>query len=197
MKTIAEPACAPAAIQGRDTTGSARPTPDAAMLKKPLQQLFALSSMFQQSEEPVSGLDLPPAAATADELTAAKQMHYDWHHRLVAYLLGRSQEELRPEELCFADRCEFGRWLELTGPDRLGRQAYNALNRHNEMVHLQAANVVSFHRAGQRTRARELFKTSYADASRALLATLNQLGARNLTTPAVPKPGQGDSRPTA
>lgn len=147
------------------------------MLKKPLQQLFSLTSMLYSPEAEESAERPSQMGVQSDEVQSAKRMHHDWHHRLVAYLLGRSREDLKPEELCFDDRCEFGRWLQAMGPERLGRQAYNALTRHHQMLHLQASNVVSFHRAGQRDRARVLFKTGYADASRALLATLKSLDA--------------------
>jgi len=120
---------------------------------------------------------------TPEELAQARRAHREWHMNLVACLTGHSNEVLHPEELCFDDRCVFGQWLQTTGEARLGHEGFAALNRHHKMVHLHAANVVSFRLAGQLVKARTLFKTGYADSSRALMTTIDELEAQCASRP--------------
>jgi hypothetical protein len=136
---------------------------------KPFQRMFHASSSVHT---PAPDGHLP---ITLAELAQGRRAHRDWHHHLVACLTGRSSEVLHPEEICFDDRCAFAHWLQAMGEKKLGGAGYAALCRHHKLVHLHAANVVSFRLGGQVERARILFRTGYADASRALLQTLESL----------------------
>lgn len=139
---------------------------------KPLQRL-----LLTPSTEHVASSD-SALLVTVEELTQGRRAHRDWHHHLVACLTGRATDVLHPEEICFDDRCTFGHWLRAMGEKRLGAAGYAALNRHHKLLHLHAANVVSFRLGGHLEKARILFKGGYADASRALLNTLDELEAQ-------------------
>lgn len=145
---------------------------------KPLQHLLRASPTVSAVKGESSG------PLTAVELAQGRRAHREWHHHLVACLTGRATDVLHPEDLCFDDRCAFGHWLRAMGEKRLGTEGYAALCRHHKLLHLHAANVVSFRLGGQLDKARILFKTGYADASRALLNTLDALEAQCPPQPA-------------
>ncbi|NDY89824.1 CZB domain-containing protein [Ideonella livida] len=129
----------------------------------------------------------PSRALRASVLTRSlengRQAHRLWHEALVNQLLGRaSPEAMRAEEACFDDRCPCGDWVHGEGLRRFGRlPGFKELVRQHQMVHLQASNVLSFQHSGASARARALFKTGYADASRRLMAALDHLEQQCLT----------------
>lgn len=136
--------------------------------------------MFQLSAYP-RGMGVEVAPSRRRSIERARQAHRGWHQALIEQLTGQVDLGLRPEDLCFDDRCACGHWLRGEGQQRFGQLgAFQAAVRHHQMVHFQASNVLSFQQAGQRQRARNLFKTGYADASRRLLAALDELEAQAL-----------------
>jgi hypothetical protein len=84
------------------------------------------------------GLDLPAAIAA----------HEQWTRRLDAFLRGDSTEDLRPETVCFDDRCELGKWIHGPGRARLGHlPLFTSLLEDHRQFHFDAAKVVTLTRS--------------------------------------------------
>lgn len=110
------------------------------------------------------------------DIEAAKLAHDNWKIRLQAYLDGASTEDLRPEVICFDDRCDLGQWLHGPAKQRLGRfPGFTALLSEHKMFHYAASNVVALHKAGKQSEARKMMDTQYGHFSRAVLERLSDM----------------------
>lgn len=112
------------------------------------------------------------------DIDAAILAHENWKVRLDAYLAGRSTEDLRPEVICFDNRCDLGRWIHGPGAQRLGSYpGFAALTEHHRMFHYAASNVVSLAQAGKSAEAGRMLTGLYAQKSSAVLGALRELQA--------------------
>jgi hypothetical protein len=110
------------------------------------------------------------------DIEAAIMAHQNWKLRLDAYIEGRSNEDLRPETICFDDRCDLGRWIHSTGKARLGAfPGFTAMTEQHRMFHYVASNVVSLAQSGKRQEAERMLATSYEQRSAAVVQSLQQL----------------------
>lgn len=110
------------------------------------------------------------------DIEAAKLAHQNWKIRLEAYLAGSSTEDLRPEHICFDDRCDLGKWLHGPARQRMGRfPGFTALLSEHKMFHYAASNVVSLYQAGQVERAQQMLEGQYTQFSAAVLERLSDL----------------------
>lgn len=124
---------------------------------------FVQSDMLRDVTE---GLDIHAAIAA----------HENWKLRLETYLAGRSQEDLRPEVICFDDRCDLGKWIHGKGRARLGAYpGFSALTEHHRMFHYVASNVVSLAQVGKKVEAERMLQGVYAENSAAVVKSLHQL----------------------
>jgi hypothetical protein len=126
--------------------------------------------------------DLVQAVDQGLDLASAIAAHENWKIRLDAYLAGASREDLRPEVICFDDRCDLGRWIHSTGKAKLSHMpAFNRLVEDHKTFHYAASNVVSLMQGGKREAAEKMLAGAYEEASSRVLFTLNQM--RFLTAP--------------
>lgn len=117
-------------------------------------------------------------AAVTDglDIEAAISAHQNWKLRLLAYLQGKSEENLKPEVICFDNRCDLGKWIHSTGQQRLGRfPGFTALMSHHRMFHYAASNVVALAQAGKADEARKMFAGQYENSSKAVIEDLEKL----------------------
>lgn len=122
--------------------------------------------------EPDSLVDI----AAGLDIDAAIAAHQNWKMRLTAYLEGRSTEDLRPEVICFDDRCDLGKWIHSSGQARLGAYAgFTALKEHHRMFHYSASNVVSLVQGGKREEAERMLTGTYEQKSKAVVRSLQQM----------------------
>ncbi len=110
------------------------------------------------------------------DIEAAIAAHQNWKLRLLAFLQGRSEEVLKPEVICFDNRCDLGKWIHSTGQQRLGRYpGFTALMSHHRMFHYAASNVVALAQAGKGEEARKMFAGQYESSSNAVIEDLEKL----------------------
>lgn len=110
------------------------------------------------------------------DVEAALMAHSNWKLRLEAYLDGKSSEDLRPEVICFDDRCDLGRWIHGPGAQRLGRyRGFTALRENHRMFHYAASNVVSLNQSGRKAEARRMLDGVYAGFSTKVIDDLTGL----------------------
>lgn len=119
------------------------------------------------------------AAATAGlDLQTAIAAHENWKVRLEAFLEGRSTEKFVPEEICFDNRCDLGKWIHGPGKARIGTFAgFTALLDHHKMFHYAASNVVALAQAGKHEDARHMLDVQFSDYSRDVVRDLRALQA--------------------
>lgn len=110
------------------------------------------------------------------DIRAAIAAHENWKLRLETYLAGRSTEDLRPEVICFDDRCDLGKWIHSKGRERLGAfPGFSALTEHHRMFHYVASNVVSLAQVGKKAEAERMLRGVYAENSAAVVRSLHEL----------------------
>lgn len=94
--------------------------------------------------------------------------HVMWKQRLLAYIEGRSEEDLDPETIARDDRCVLGKWIYSEG------QRFNSLTEFEEVrqrhahFHLQAAEVVRLVQTGRQDEASRLLHGQYSKVSEQL-----------------------------
>lgn len=112
------------------------------------------------------GLDLPAAIAA----------HEQWNWRLDAYLRGDSTEDLRPETVCFDDRCELGKWIHGAGQAKLGHlPLFTSLLEDHRQFHLEAAKVVTLTRSRLPDEAARTMAGPYREHSERVTGALQKL----------------------
>ena len=140
------------------------------------RRLFGASA-----KEEGAGLERDVGSAVRDtglDVQAALMAHMNWKLRLETYLDGRSTEDLRPEVICFDDRCDLGKWIHGPGQQRLGRlPGFADLREKHRMFHYCASNVVSLAQSGKQEEARRLLKGTYENFSQQVCDDLTQLQA--------------------
>jgi Chemoreceptor zinc-binding domain len=110
------------------------------------------------------------------DIDAAIASHLEWKDRLVAYLLGTSQEHLCADEVCQDDKCELGLWLYGAGQQTLGAHvSYPMLMMRHKQFHAEAAKVITLHQAGEFERASTALERDYARASHLVICLLKNL----------------------
>lgn len=133
---------------------------------------------FQLTDGPDEHLDprYLQAVNLSLDLQAAMAAHESWKIRLEGYLSGYHAEPMRPEEICFDDRCELGHWIHGGGRRTLGHlPAFTRLVEDHKTFHHAAANVLSLHQAGLFDDARRMRNGSYRSASRGVMLALETM----------------------
>jgi hypothetical protein len=125
-------------------------------------------------------------ASAVDEgldLNAAVAAHENWKIRLDLFLAGQSKEDLRPEVICFDDRCDLGQWMiHSSGKARLGSlPGFIALLSDHKQFHYAASNVVALAKAGKVADAARMMDGPYARASGGVVSALK--GMMSVTAP--------------
>ncbi len=121
-------------------------------------------------------LAVQSALASGIDIEAAIAAHLNWKVRLNSYLQGTSDEVLKPDVICFDNRCDLGKWIYSTGQERLGRfPGFTALVGHHKMFHYAASNVVSLVQSGKHEDARKMLKGSYETSSNAVIGDLEMM----------------------
>lgn len=124
------------------------------------------------------GLDPRMAAQILAEIDidTAIAAHENWKLRLLNYLDGKSDEDLRPEIICEDNRCDLGKWLHGPGRERLGKYpAFTVLVAQHKYFHVQASTVVAQAQSGNETEARRVLNGSYRLASNQVVLMLKAL----------------------
>lgn len=135
-----------------------------------------LRRIFGHAVPPHDPADLVDAVDDGIDLRAAIDAHERWKSRLDDVLAGRSSADLRPEAICFDDRCELGRWIHGKGKARLGAlPGFTALLSDHKQFHYAASNVVALSRAGKVDQALVIMTGPYARASDGVLRALRDL----------------------
>jgi Chemoreceptor zinc-binding domain len=127
---------------------------------------------------PASDISVPNGARILAEIDidAAIASHLEWKDRLVAYLLGTSQERLSADEICQDNKCELGQWLYGAGQQTLGAHvSYPMLMMRHKQFHAEAAKVITLHQAGEFERASAALERDYARASHLVICLLKNL----------------------
>jgi hypothetical protein len=138
--------------------------------------LSLLKSFFGGKKPQFLQSDLLRNVTEGLDIDAAIMAHENWKLRLEAYLAGRSTEDLRPEVICFDDRCDLGKWIHSKGRERLGAfPGFSALTEHHRMFHYVASNVVSMAHVGKKGDAERMLRGVYAENSAAVVKSLRQL----------------------
>jgi hypothetical protein len=95
---------------------------------------------------------------------------------LEAYLLGKSKEDLRPEVICFDNRCDLGKWLHGPAREQLGKYtSFQQLVAEHKKFHYHASNVVSLSQAGKAEEAEKLLANGYRVCSERVIKLLHAL----------------------
>lgn len=141
-----------------------------------------LSRLFQRLIKPAAAPEAQREARYLQavnlslDLQAAMAAHESWKIRLEGLLNGYHDEPMRPEEICFDDRCELGRWLHGAGRRQLGHlPSYGRLVEDHKTFHHAASNVLSLHQAGHLDQARRMRDGSYRSASRGVMLSLETM----------------------
>jgi hypothetical protein len=120
--------------------------------------------------------DAMEAVITAIDVDIAIASHESWKLCLENVLDGKSSDILNPEVLALDDRCELGQWLYGPGGQRLGHHpAFPALIARHKYFHVQAAAIAALAQSGNIDKARQIFHTSYQQASSQVVLLLKQL----------------------
>lgn len=124
---------------------------------------------------PPSTVDMQEAMIGLD-IDTAKVAHENWKLRLLAYLEGQSSEDFAPEQICFDDRCDLGRWIHGQGRTQLGKfPGFTALTSHHRMFHYSASNVVALKKAGHTDQAKQMLGQQFSEYSKAVVQDLEML----------------------
>lgn len=120
--------------------------------------------------------DAIEAVITAIDVDIAIACHESWKLCLENVLDGKSSDILNPEVLGLDNRCELGQWLYGPGQQRLGQHpAFPVLIARHKYFHLQASSVAALAQSGNIDQARQIFNTSYQQASSQVVLLLKQL----------------------
>ncbi|MGS0742714.1 CZB domain-containing protein [Glaciimonas sp. GG7] len=107
---------------------------------------------------------------------AAISAHENWKIRLTAFLAGKSTEDLRPEVICFDNRCDLGKWLHGAAKEQLGKYtAFQQLVAEHKSFHYHASNVVSLTQAGKIEEAEKLLDNGFRLSSERVVKFLRDL----------------------
>jgi hypothetical protein len=144
--------------------------------QRPVTMWSFFKSFFGANESESAKSEIKAAVTEGLDIDAAIGAHQKWKIRLDDYVQGRSSEDLRPEVICFDDRCDLGKWIYSTGAKQLGRYpGFTALKEHHKMFHFIASNVVSLAQAGKGEEAKRMLLTTYENKSDSVIKTLRQL----------------------
>lgn len=136
---------------------------------KALKRLF----ISGDSSDSSSNAALPVETLNISNAIAA---HENWKIRLEAYLEGNSSEDMRPELICFDDRCDLGKWLHGTGSEYFGKfRSFRMLVSDHRDFHYAASNVVALSKAGKVEQARAILSGPFAEHSKKVVSALHQL----------------------
>ncbi|PUA19723.1 CZB domain-containing protein [Glaciimonas sp. PCH181] len=107
---------------------------------------------------------------------AAISAHENWKVRLGTFLAGKSTEDLRPEIICFDNRCDLGKWLHGSAKEQLGKYtSFQQLVAEHKSFHYHASNVVSLTQAGKIEDAEKLLDSSFKMSSERVIKFLRDL----------------------
>lgn len=107
---------------------------------------------------------------------AAISAHENWKVRLVTFLAGKSTEDLRPEIICFDNRCDLGKWLHGSAKEQLGKYtSFQQLVAEHKSFHYHASNVVSLTQAGKVDEAEKLLANGFKMSSERVIKFLRDL----------------------
>ncbi len=95
-------------------------------------------------------------------------VHVMWKQRLIAYLSGKSEEQLDPDIIRLDDRCALGKWIYGEGKPMETLPGYEEVRELHATFHQNAAEVVSLHQAGQTAEAEILLNGGYSRLSEKL-----------------------------
>jgi len=94
--------------------------------------------------------------------------HVMWKQRLMAFLAGKSQEQLDPQTICLDDRCALGKWIYGEGKPMATLTEYEEVRDLHAKFHQYAAQVVSMHQSGNTVEAEKLLQGDYSRLSEKL-----------------------------
>lgn len=115
-------------------------------------------------------------AVTDLDIDVAIAAHENWKLRLRTFLSGKSTENFIPEEICFDDRCDLGKWIHSSGRAKLGAfPGFTALMEHHKMFHYAASNVVALAQAGKYDDAERMLDVQFAQHSAEVMRDLKKL----------------------
>ncbi|NDI87602.1 CZB domain-containing protein [Undibacterium crateris] len=110
------------------------------------------------------------------DIESAMIAHENWKIRLVTFLDGKSTEEMRPELICFDDRCDLGKWLHGDAKKYFEKNSnFIYLVNEHKNFHYHASNVVSLKLQGKDQKADQLLKNEFNKTSERVSFLLNQL----------------------
>lgn len=115
---------------------------------------------------------------TIRELNVASAIaaHENWKIRLDTYLAGKSTEDLRPEVICFDNRCDLGKWLHGEAREQLGKYtSFQQLVMEHKNFHYHASNVVSLTQLGKIEDAQRLLSTRFQQSSEQVVKLLREI----------------------
>ncbi|WP_375791700.1 CZB domain-containing protein [Glaciimonas immobilis] len=102
--------------------------------------------------------------------------HENWKIRLSTFLAGKSSEYLRPEIICFDNRCDLGKWLHGSAQEQLGKySSFQQLVAEHKSFHYHASNVVSLTQSGKKEEAQKLLLNGFQQSSERVIKLLNEL----------------------
>ncbi|PRC92906.1 CZB domain-containing protein [Solimicrobium silvestre] len=111
------------------------------------------------------------------DVKSAVLAHENWKLRLTAYLSDQSTENLRPEVICFDDRCDLGKWLHGDAKQCFGdHPRFQSLVGEHKNFHYHASNVVSLKMQGKKEKAELLLNSEFQKCSERVISMLNELG---------------------
>ncbi|MDY7548653.1 CZB domain-containing protein [Glaciimonas sp. Gout2] len=109
-------------------------------------------------------------------VSAAIAAHENWKIRLDTYLAGKSSEDLRPEVICFDNRCDLGKWLHGSAREQLGKYAsFQQLVAEHKNFHYHASNVVSLNQSGKKEEAQKLLTNGFQQSSERVIRLLGDI----------------------
>lgn len=130
----------------------------------------------QSAQAEADRLEALKKAARSLDIDVAIAAHENWKARLLAYLDGKSSEDLRPEVVACDDRCDLGKWIHGEGQASLGSDvAFVDLRATHKMFHYSASTIVTMAQTGRRNEARELLNSGFATLSERIKAKLREL----------------------
>lgn len=139
--------------------------------------LNKLKGFFQigRGNGSLSGSNRPGETLNISNAIAA---HENWKIRLEAYLEGNSTEDMRPESICFDDRCDLGKWLHGAGSTYFGKfKSFRQLVSDHRDFHYAASNVVAFSKAGKAKQAHQMLAGPFLEYSKKVTSSLRKLQA--------------------
>lgn len=115
-------------------------------------------------------------AARSLDIDVAIAAHENWKSRLLAYLEGKSTEDLRAEIVALDNRCDLGKWIYGDGETYLKTAvAFVDLKATHKMFHYSASTIVTLAQAGRTAEAQDMLASSFTKLSERIKSTLLEL----------------------